>query len=90
MHALLAKLQRLERKTPPADVPRAEARGAHWVKADLVAEIAFSEFTADGILRHASFLGLRGDKPADEVVTKTPQAVLRRPVMTSKSPIRPA
>ena len=45
------------------------------MKPELVAEIAFSEFTADGILRHASFLGLRGDKPADEVVTETPQPV---------------
>jgi bifunctional non-homologous end joining protein LigD len=75
MLELMTKLQRLERKTPPTDVPRAEARGAHWVKPELVAEIAFSEFTADGILRHASFLGLRGDKPADEVVTETPQPV---------------
>jgi bifunctional non-homologous end joining protein LigD len=53
---------------PAAAVPRAEARGAHWVKPDLVAEIAFAEFTADDVLRHASFIGLRSDKKAKEVV----------------------
>ena len=39
----------------------------------LVAEIAFTEFTGDGILRHPSFLGLREDKPAREVVRETPK-----------------
>jgi bifunctional non-homologous end joining protein LigD len=57
---------------PAAEVPRAEARGAHWIKPTLVAEVAFAEFTADGVVRHASFLGLRGDKPAKEVVAEMP------------------
>jgi len=65
---LLARLKRLERKSAPADVPRAEARGARWVRPELVAEVAFAEFTSDGVVRHASFLGLRGDKRPDEVV----------------------
>ncbi|MGZ8350568.1 MAG: DNA ligase D [Allosphingosinicella sp.] len=72
---VLAKLQKLEVGKAPAEVPRAEGRGAHWVKPKLVAEIAFAEFTSDGILRHASFLGLRGDKPAAEVVPERPQPV---------------
>ena len=58
--------------------PRAEARGAHWVKPELVAEIAFAEFTADNVVRHASFLGLRGDKDASEVVPEKPQPVAAR------------
>jgi bifunctional non-homologous end joining protein LigD len=70
---LSAKLRRIESAKPAAPVPRAEARGAHWVKPDLVAEIAFAEFTADGVVRHASFLGLRGDKPVGEVVREEPQ-----------------
>jgi bifunctional non-homologous end joining protein LigD len=65
---LLARLKRLERKAAPAAVPRAEARGARWVRPELVAEVAFAEFTSEGVVRHASFLGLRGDKRADEVV----------------------
>src|SRR3546814_3789126 len=38
-----------------------------WVRPDLVAEIAFAEFTAENIVRHASFLGLREDKAARAV-----------------------
>jgi len=72
---LLAKMRPLEVKKAPTEVPRADARGAHWVKPKLVAEIAFTEFTSEGILRHPSFLGLRGDKPASEVVVERPQAV---------------
>ena len=64
---LRSRLEKLECKTAAADVPRAEARGAHWVKPELVAEVAFAEFTAENVVRHASFLGLRGDKPAKEV-----------------------
>jgi bifunctional non-homologous end joining protein LigD len=70
---LRALLDTLAADQPPAAVPRAEARGAHWVKPELVAEIAFAEFTADKVVRHASFLGLRGDKQAKEVIAEMPQ-----------------
>ncbi|PTQ08579.1 DNA ligase D [Sphingomonas oleivorans] len=78
---LTERLRPLERKTPPAEVPRTAARDAHWVKPGLVAEIAYAEITQDGVLRHPSFLGLREDKPAREVVAEKPQPVL--PVMIS-------
>ena len=71
---LLAKLRPLARKTPPAEVPRVAARGVRWVTPKLVAEVAFAEFTADHVVRHASFLGLREDKEAEEVVPETPVA----------------
>jgi bifunctional non-homologous end joining protein LigD len=48
------------------DAPR--ARDAHWVKPRLVAQVAFTEWTADNKLRHPSFLGLRDDKSPEEVV----------------------
>lgn len=73
MHELSEKLRKIERAKPALEVPRADARGAHWVKPELVAEIAFAEFTADNVVRHASFLGLRGDKPAKAVVVEKPQ-----------------
>ena len=66
------RFDRIEAKKPAAEVPRAEARGAHWVKPELVAEIAFSEFTADNVVRHASFIGLRQDKRAKDVVAEKP------------------
>ena len=70
MGDLSAKLARLERKTATVDAPRAAVRGAHWVTPKLVAEVAFAEVTPDGVLRHSSFLGLRGDKAADTVVAE--------------------
>ncbi len=69
----------LARKTPPLDLPAAVRRGARFVKPVLVAEIAFAEFTADNIVRHASFIGLRGDKAAKDVVRETPVAVAAKP-----------
>jgi bifunctional non-homologous end joining protein LigD len=70
---LIERLEAIETDKPAAAVPRAEARGARWVKPKLVAEIAFAEFTADDVVRHASFLGLRGDKKASAVVAERPQ-----------------
>jgi bifunctional non-homologous end joining protein LigD len=67
------RLGRIETDKAPVEVPRADARGAHWVKPVLVAEIAFAEFTSEGVVRHASFLGLRGDKPARQVVREKAQ-----------------
>ena len=62
------KLKKLASKENPFEaVPRERARGVHWVKPELVAEIAYTELTGDDILRHPSFIGLRGDKPAKEV-----------------------
>ncbi|MEO7411318.1 MAG: DNA ligase D [Sphingomicrobium sp.] len=53
---------------PPLDVPKAVLRGSHWIEPRLVAEVAFTEFTSAGTLRHPSFIGLREDKSASEVV----------------------
>ncbi|MBI1649607.1 DNA ligase D [Hyphomicrobium sulfonivorans] len=80
-----AKLHRLERKTSPfVDAPREVLRDARWVKPELVAQIAFTERTADGILRHPAFLGLRGDKPAREV--QTPMARSATQAAVKKTP----
>jgi bifunctional non-homologous end joining protein LigD len=67
---LTGKLAAIERKTATVTAPRAMVRGAHWVAPKLVAEVAFTETTPDGVLRHPSFIGLREDKPASEVVAE--------------------
>ncbi|MGE0006964.1 MAG: non-homologous end-joining DNA ligase [Parvibaculaceae bacterium] len=54
-------------RSPFREVPRAIRGRARWVRPELVAEIAFTERTRDGILRHPVFLGLREDKRAREV-----------------------
>ena len=69
------KLSRLVRKTPPVEMDRMEARGATWVDPALVAEVAFSELTAEGRVRHSSFLGLREDKSARSVKPEEPKPV---------------
>ncbi|USI73175.1 DNA ligase D [Sphingomonas morindae] len=71
---LIQRLAPLRRATPAAPVPRAAARGVIWVEPALVAEIAFAEFTAEAVVRHASFIGLREDKRAEEVVAERPAA----------------
>ncbi len=72
---LEGKLAKRARKTAPiAGVPRDAARRARWVRPELVAEIAYTEVTPDGALRHPSFLGLREDKPAKGINLETPMA----------------
>lgn len=67
MDELLAKLEPLATDKPIVTLPGAAKRGAHFVTPQLVAEIAYGALTDDGILRHASFVGLRSDKKAADV-----------------------
>jgi bifunctional non-homologous end joining protein LigD len=70
---LAAAMKPLASDAAPAEVPREDRRGVTWLKPELVAEIAFAEFTAEGSVRHASFVGLRADKKAAEVAPERPQ-----------------
>jgi len=68
-----AKLEKLMRKTSPfIDVPREDARDAHWVTPSLVGEVTYGELTEPGRLRHPVWRGLRPDKSPDEVVWERP------------------
>jgi bifunctional non-homologous end joining protein LigD len=72
------KLKRLvQPKSPFVTRSGATGRtgGVEWVKPELVAEIEFSNWTDAGILRHASFQGLREDKPAGNVFHESPISV---------------
>ncbi len=51
-----------------------EAKGVHWLKPVLLAEVAFAEITKDGSVRHAVFHGLRTDKPAQAITQERPVA----------------
>ncbi len=74
-HQMLKDLERtlapLETTTCPFDAEPSRAwtgPGRHWASPRLVCEVAFSEWTNDGRLRHPSFKGLRADKPPIDVV----------------------
>ena len=73
---LRRRLDPLARKAPPlsAPPPRSTRFGpplvlsrVHWVEPKLVAEITYLTWTADNLLRHTVYVGLREDKPADQV-----------------------
>jgi ATP-dependent DNA ligase len=73
---LRGRLDPLARKTSPLSVPppRKTRFGSpvvlsrvHWVEPRFVAEITYLTWTADGLLRHTVYVGLREDKPAEQV-----------------------
>ncbi|WP_192564336.1 DNA ligase D [Pseudomonas gozinkensis] len=79
---ILAQLKPLRMKkaavvNPPTGF---EAKGVHWLKPNLLAEVAFAEMTQDGSVRHAVFHGLREDKPATDITEER-----AKPMKTSKA-----
>ncbi len=88
--AMRKRLDKLERKTPAfKKAPRgAEARRSHWVEPKLVAEVAFTEWTDDGVLRHPTFQGLREDKSPDEVVREVEQPISKVEKKAVKKPAK--
>lgn len=73
--ALKKTLDAIAAKASPFRGEAGRERGIVWVKPELVAEIAFGSWTASKTLRHSAFLGLREDKPAEEVVEEQPVKV---------------
>jgi bifunctional non-homologous end joining protein LigD len=86
--ALKDKLVKLETKSSPfvALDPKAKRRWPkrvgvtdRWVKPQLVADVSFGDWTPEGVIRHAIFIGLREDKPARQVrreVDETPAGAM--------------
>lgn len=74
---LAGRFRKLARKTPSLEgnIPPAIRRSAHWLRPELVAQIGFAEFTREGVVRHARYLGLREDKPASTVTLEAPAPV---------------
>ncbi|MGF6593817.1 DNA ligase D [Pseudomonas sp. 2835] len=76
-----ATLAHIHQRLKPLEVARpqfakppsgAEARGVHWLKPTLLAEVAYAQMTRDGVVRHSVFHGLRDDKPAKAIGLEQP------------------
>jgi bifunctional non-homologous end joining protein LigD len=70
------KLQSLKTKACPFAVQPKTNEKPHWIKPSLVAEVKFTEWTADGKLRHPTYLGLRDDVRPEEI-RKEPEGAPR-------------
>jgi bifunctional non-homologous end joining protein LigD len=98
LRALRSQLDALATQTVPfardPDLPR----NSHWVRPNLVCEVAFGEWTRDGRIRHSVFHGLRNDKPARSITreeahhtapvdhpAKVPRAARTAPAQTARA-----
>ena len=72
LRALGARLVELEQDECPFEPFKPIPPSTRWVRPELVAQVAFAEWTRDGRLRHPRYLGLRDDKPARDVVREVP------------------
>jgi bifunctional non-homologous end joining protein LigD len=70
LHATLAGLEQDHSPFGSGRPPR--ERGVHWVRPQVVGQVAFTEWTEDGQLRHPSFQGVRDDKDPRDVVREVP------------------
>ena len=68
------RFKKLQIDKTPFDVPPTgqDARGVHWLKPELVAEVKFGQWTDAGVIRHASFIALREDKAPQDIRHERP------------------
>jgi bifunctional non-homologous end joining protein LigD len=80
------QLDKLSRQSSPlVVVPKDPSlRETHWTEPKMIAEVAFTEWTSDGSIRHPSFQGLREDKNPKEVMREQPTSSARKSKPRSK------
>ncbi|MBY8944793.1 DNA ligase D [Pseudomonas sp. SH10-3B] len=85
---IYAQLTPLERKASPLEKPltSTQARGVHWVEPRLVGEVQFAEWTREGVVRQAAFIGLRTDKPAAQIIHEQPRTAKSLNAVKARKP----
>lgn len=87
------KMNARTRTTTPVSstLTSTQIRGVHWIEPELVCEVEFAEWTSEGNLRQASFIALRTDKPAKDIVREEPRAANQsgKPAATSSGAAAP-
>ena len=95
---LVRRLKALQADKPPFGKlpPEEKGRKVKWVKPRLVVEVDFRGWTGSGLLRQASFKGVREDKPPEQVVKEMPKQIAQEPSNSaarartrSKSEVKP-
>lgn len=95
LDSLHQQLKPLQTKKPSVVNPPTgvELKGVHWLKPELLAEVAFAEMTKDGSVRHAVFHGLRDDKSARDITEERATAVktasAKKPATRSSAVAKP-
>lgn len=71
------KMKALEQSKSPISTKLTglQVRGVHWIKPKLIGEVEFAEWTGEGVLRQASFISLRTDKPVKDIIREQPKSV---------------
>ena len=83
---LRGQLEDVALQTSPFEpAPKVTGHVVHWARPKLVVEVAFREWTADGVLRQPVFLGVREDKVASEVVRERAEALPAQPAAAPES-----
>ncbi|SCK08890.1 bifunctional non-homologous end joining protein LigD [Variovorax sp. HW608] len=93
--ALKQRLSKIEIDRPPFAAGAAKPGrwskrspgSERWVQPMLVAEVAFSEWTPDGQIRHPSYVALRADKPAAAIVREIAKQIGAGPIRTAKAAV---
>lgn len=62
----------------PFEINSPKGKDTHWVKPIKVAEVSFSQWTSEGILRTPVFIGLREDKPAKDIQMEKPKKISKK------------
>lgn len=65
-----------------------QKKGVHWIKPTLICEVEFAEWTGEGILRQASFIALRTDKPVKDIIREQPRSADQVGTATSLKPLK--